>query len=624
MHTLLIEKITMKRFFTFLGLYTAILLLSLKIHANQKIDDYINHLPKDLKCCLEHFAEDLFQLPEGSVGYVLYGNKPMCNVLIYEDLNTPEIFQESNQTLGYEFINKLNNNPSNKNYPIIEYKSNGYREIIFINRAAFIKVVNNNIHLFRYILGSTLTADSFLDQILQKEKGFYEAIKCNKLILGILLGYGTQNSLIVSREEDLSCELNDERIIFPFKDYETFIASQRSPSLGFNSLDDESKALLSLFQISSDLKPFDTFPIPFFGCVSASKETEKLLSMYESDRKIIVNLSKKGKFLSIFLERLCTTISGEIILPPNIESLFSNTTFENLKTQEKIIDCILGSILNNSKGTYIKKKSMIEMFLKGAIHQENGKKLRSLNWLDNWSYEYNPQSVFRWHVNSQKAKKLLQNISKQEGIIEIVPGNLYYKILIPGIGFGSTNKIKNVTYHYSLRKDDGTFVDSGTIKNSEIDKFLPGIALSLIGMKKDEEREIFMHPNYAYGWVLDSSSLLTRAQIKLLNFDEGDMECAFPQIHADIVNEKSFNKFKNEYKKIMASLYFSKGYYLWEKIKENNIKITIEQLSKHLESDQINSHFKNNEDRRNFIINYNCFLYSQNQNDQLDAQLNAS
>ncbi|MBX9744876.1 MAG: FKBP-type peptidyl-prolyl cis-trans isomerase, partial [Chlamydiales bacterium] len=595
-------------------LFCGVLLMATQEQACEEIDQFIEKIPYEQKITLEHTSKNMLTSMFATLGYVLYGNKPMCIVGAYELLKIPNAQASCDIDLTelkwFDFLTGLNIQPQDKKYPFIECRHKYLRHLIFINRNLFIETVNKNLPLFRSVLGRTLTAESFLDTLLKSGDHFYDTLKFNKLLLGILLGYGTQNALLVSREEDLTCELGDDRTYFPFENYETFIGFQQVPSIGFSTIQEEQEKLSSLIQISTNIKDFDDCPIPNFGCDLSLKETKDLLSIYEKNREKIIKIVREENVLAKLLKCLCTTVSGTVRPPHDLDKQIYNISYEDSSILKKFVDCIALDMLQKCKDPHFKQKPLIEAVLKGMKCAEERGFCPTPDWTGSWSRGYDARRVFEQHVNKKKANQLLQRLAKQNDVIELIPKHIYYKVLVKGKGIPATNHIKNATFHFSLYADDGTFIDSGTIKKVDLEKLVSGVAYSLIGMQKGEERVVYIHPKYAYERPLYPSMILTTTHLKLLDFEEGEAEASLSKVHTDLIDAEHFQQFLHGYQKAKKASCFYSGYHFWKNIKELGVDLELEEFSKRFKSEFTSPLFQSDNEERQFILNFNCYLFS--------------
>lgn len=580
---------------------------------SNKVDVFIKNLHNIERENLLSFCQKLLN---SFAGFVLFGDKPLCIESI-ASFNDPSILYPCEpskivQAWGFESLGKLNDQNANKKFPIIRCIMEDYNHLIFINRESFIQTVDGNISLFRSILGSTLTSEILLNELLQNNDRFYSILKNNKLILGILLGYGVQNALVGSRQEDLWGELCDQRNIFPYKDYCTFVQIQKTASIGFSSIEEENKALLASLQISTQLRPFTEYSIPHFACIPDSNETLDLLSRYEKNRKSIIEVAKSDDCLKKVLERLLTDMSGNISEIPKMQSLyFSPDRNDNL---EKFSVCIERDLMTNSGVT---KEDAIRLFLHGIEHQEKGDVIEQ-------NRDFCPD-VFANYLGFKKSNQIMKKIAQIPEIVEQIPQYLYYKVLARGKGKPAKN-IQSGTFHFSFYCLDGRLVECGTINNCNLKDLIPGIAHALTGMRRKEERKIYIHPKYCYGLL--PYALPIQINIQLIDFEEGNAEILPDPIEIHLghfapidvkqirLNPNYFNEtpilknpedflpFINQYKNYIKNGYIHTGYEFWKTIKEIGIQLDAKKLADLLLVKQKEKVFQNDEERRQFILGF--------------------
>src|ERR1700722_12124959 len=78
-----------------------------------------------------------------------------------------------------------------------------YHELLFINRLKMQEVVDSNLALFRFHLGPTIESPALAQFIADSPYSLDSIIKGNNTLIGILLGYGTHNSLMGARLEEI-------------------------------------------------------------------------------------------------------------------------------------------------------------------------------------------------------------------------------------------------------------------------------------------------------------------------------------------------------------------------------------------------------------------------------------
>lgn len=205
---------------------------------------------------LEDYAKAF--LTATPLGYSLLGEKPAAfhNYQFPED-NHGDDWLSSYLWSGNEVLKRIYHlNPEADFYLLINELCG---EIIVINKLKFLQVVNDNLSLFRYVLGPTLTAQSLLESIIQ-HKNLYAPINNDEVLIGILLGFGTESSILYRRylqikENPLS-----------------------TPSWGFTDLQTEQDFVLN--QMNEDIHPFLINHAPILNFCSIGSEKSLLVEKY--------------------------------------------------------------------------------------------------------------------------------------------------------------------------------------------------------------------------------------------------------------------------------------------------------------------------------------------------------
>jgi len=115
--------------------------------------------------------------------------------------------------------------------------------------------------------------------------------------------------------------------------------------------------------------------------------------------------------------------------------------------------------------------------------------------------------------NLQKAEKFLKENENKEGVIILQEGKLQCKILKTGEGKATIDENCSPLLQYTgrLLHEKAPF---GASKEAEVfhpQESIPGFWQGILGMKKGEVRELYIHPDLGYGTqgVLPRNSLLT-------------------------------------------------------------------------------------------------------------------
>ncbi|WP_154017826.1 hypothetical protein [Candidatus Protochlamydia phocaeensis] len=194
--------------------------------------------------------------------------------------------------------------------------------IIFINKKAFHKIFSGHSSLFRYALGPELTADKLLQEIKSSKLDFFSFFKNDKALIGILLGFGLENSLYVSRFEQV-LEVLDAPQISKKLDLAipTFLKEKNKkfmppfeqfpirPSLGYDSLAQELNVIENKIDIASPALE-NYAPKLIFGRVAdSSNSSDELINSYQETQLKIINVLDHSQWL----EQILSQFYGESV-----------------------------------------------------------------------------------------------------------------------------------------------------------------------------------------------------------------------------------------------------------------------------------------------------------------------
>ena len=494
----------------------------------EEISAFVQEFSTEQKALLDQFFHILIQ--DSFSGYVLYGDKPMCiesHPLPFESgaisgINTHAPILAK----GMEFWKALKVSPKNKEFFFLIFDVDfGYRHLICINRRVFLQVVNENLSLFRYVLGPTLTAEKLLEELIEAKDQFYNVLKNDNVLLGILLGYGSENALLVSRKEYISdafIEQRNEEFPFLAKSKRKALPSSyhQCPSLGFATLAEECEAIKEQVVISRNLKLFDLCAIPYFGCKPDSKKSRDLLKTYEKNRQEILKIVQKEDFLENVFRKLLS-LTNKTISIPIIEK---NYLRFNLPDKKRLTQTLAALIIQETKQEKGFHQGLLKAFLQGINAKEAGMEKKS------WSMKqhrelYQVKKELENLESFEKADNYFKKLSNKKALNIQVPERLYFKILNQGEGLAASAKAKSFSFHYSYYIQGEEITDSGTIKEENLDQLIPGIAKSLVEMKRGEQRRIYIHPEYGYGEdTYFPPNAVIIADIQLIDFHEADAE----------------------------------------------------------------------------------------------------
>ena len=563
--------------------------LSAELSNPPQIKTFLQALPEEEKTLLDNYLRVLTR--DSFSGYVLYGDKPMSiEPLTYQ---SSALFDQDIKTLlirkGVELWQSLRVSPENKEYSflIFDAKEWGYHHLVCINRKAFLRVVNENLSLFRYVLGPTLSAESLLNALLTAQDQFYTILKNDRVLLGILLGYGEQNALLVSRKELISEQIDQ----FPL-----LSKKQTPPSIGFVSLTEEYETLKKTTALSRHLKPFDLCKIPYFGCDPSSTESQELLTVYEKNRSEIIQAVKADDFLEKVLCKLFTTTSGQLQIP----SIPIDHPSPSLADKENITNQLAFYIYQEIREEKYFLPSFAHAFLQGIIDRENSKPFQNIAQLVKEIY-LTSRSLDACK-NLHQANDCLMRAVQNKNLIPLIPNKVYYEVLERGQGATLPLKTSAVTMHYAWQSPEKEAPDVGTIKNERLEHLIPGVAHALIGMQRGERRKLYIHPEYGYGEETDMPpNLLLIAEVQLIDFKEGEAEVTFTAPHQ--LKEQNYETLLKKYEKLQKARFYAKGMEFWDFTKSGKKWVDFKQFCKHFNRIAQGKDSSNNRD-----INQDKFL----------------
>lgn len=258
--------------------------------------------PSELKVILQSLSEeelstlDVFfrtLLSKSQGGYVLYGDKPLCleafafregeSIYLADWVHVFSTELKKGallwQKLGLERYCK------NHHLHITDTPTNEWQDLLLINKKAITACIEKNHPLFQYVLGPRVSPKNFLEDLLDSHRTFDSVVHGDRVLIGILLGYGTQNALFCSRDENIQDNLYSE------------------PSYGFQTLEEESAWLKHRSYISIESDNDQSPRLPWFGCYDV-QESAQLIAKYQKTQKKIAKVLKSPHFLEDILSHL--------------------------------------------------------------------------------------------------------------------------------------------------------------------------------------------------------------------------------------------------------------------------------------------------------------------------------
>lgn len=477
--------------------------------------------------------EDYFRimLTQSEGGYVLFGAKPVCGEAAYVAFpcSSFNIFQQRQAARldcidrGYETFRSLEIDSSNAPLCIIKYDhanhfAPDYKEILWLHKGAFSDAVNKSLALFQLILGPTVSAEGLLNQIQSPSGGFVETLANHKVLIGISLGFGTHNSLFASRLEyideimyqpetlPLSPRHLRSGLVSPLRQMGvnafrfTSLAQKNyeiTPSAGYRSLAEEAIALRTRLSsttlINGKLNP----SIPTFAIDPQHPESVELLARYVQVQKKIQRLIESPAFL----EEVLSLVTGKRVYITTSDK-GKTVTSSYLEDSERALSVVTASVRKN---LLEKDADYISSAIMGirAADKEMMAGIKSKEQTAPIVAYIQAKALVDASVNLAGSERALSDVLQGALWVELIPQKVFYKTIEQGHGSRLTASHTCAVFSYTMTpiiplKEDTITTSVNTVELSLKD-LIPGLALALRGIRTDEVREIYIHPDYAYG-----------------------------------------------------------------------------------------------------------------------------
>ncbi|MDP1608197.1 MAG: hypothetical protein Q8L98_02650 [Chlamydiales bacterium] len=297
------------------GFFLLCLMVALAIgrefHCAPKISKTLKTLAQDERESLEWFFQDL---NFSGAAYVLFGNKPMSICLFIEhklsqkdplgtviDLSSRLCLPNVRINKGLEVWKKYNHLFTSSKFLLLENRKQDLITIVTIHKQNFLKKVEENIDLFKAVLGAHMTPAMLLKQCLSSDNIIENVLKNNDALLGTLLGYGRHNAELFSRRGEIEEGKEFRKIPLTNKSL--------TPSDGFSTVEEEYHSIKGVLRgvnqfYGCDWNPL-CLPLPGFIVDPNHPETQQLKNEYKKQYKKIINFYRKKDFLEVTLKQFC-------------------------------------------------------------------------------------------------------------------------------------------------------------------------------------------------------------------------------------------------------------------------------------------------------------------------------
>ena len=254
-------------------------------HAND-IHECLRCVSKEDQEILESFFS--YMISFECFGYVLAGVKPMAaggfdTHFTRENTLSEEGIKQRRLRLGWETWEKYASLFPSKNF-LLRLSKNpvapSFYWVVLINKDLCLKCIEENLEIFKSVLGNSVTPQSILDRLVNEEDIFENVLRRHDALLGILFGYGRHNSIAFQKQNKVA---QLAKMIYTTK----FIGSN---------------IRLTPFNIyNRDLFLID---LPRFAQDYNHSESQNLRKLYEKTWIRLSQIYQSRKFLEITLQKL--------------------------------------------------------------------------------------------------------------------------------------------------------------------------------------------------------------------------------------------------------------------------------------------------------------------------------
>ena len=311
-------------------------------------------------------------LQETSFGYVLFEEKPAFTWGILHGHDSVRMLGDSLHResvylkKGLRILKNLPINRPSSQFIIIEHPGlyEGWNALWIIHKGHLKKVFEEHKNLFKYVLGPSISAQALLEKLMEPNANFTSILRGDRVLIGIILGYGVENALAVSRYEHLMEYLEDYSVPLKLKRTKNDLSKGLyqtigdDPSFGYNDIEEEYDQLRNKTATTIDAFPQITLPqLPYFGFLS-TPDSEILLKDYQKTQKTIQKQLESPDLLETVLSQFVgkenfDSFVQEKIPSPKTGYLIGQVIWQSLFQGEengKEVDAFLRGMEERKKG----------------------------------------------------------------------------------------------------------------------------------------------------------------------------------------------------------------------------------------------------------------------------------
>jgi hypothetical protein len=427
-----------------------------------------------------------------------------------------------------------------------------YTHFVIIDKNLFLQVIRENLPLFKYVLGSKITPESLLASMTTSNQTFSTVLRGDRALMGIALGFGTENSIAHKRLEGVEEAAERDVDIPPFQNKsaliteehfkkelllsfpeEKFVAKDREmviPNFGYRTIQEELTELKDSFAVPSE-NLYCQDPRFVFGYLKADPSNQIKIRELEKTQLQICELLAKKTFLADVLTMLTET-PWTVKTPQKYQLKIDPKLFAE-------IDKIISKYIWNT--TYEFHPEQISAFLEGFSTERE----ESIDYVGMDYPEYK-ECLDIARNNLRDADKLFSILDKDPTMHVVVPSKLYYKQITAGTGKQLQNESEVVIRYQFFDPKNRLLAESDPNSDGvlvSLNTTLPAFYHAVKGMQVGESREIFIHPSIGYGvYTMLDKGISIRGTVTLVAIQKGKIMEEPPLTSQDlsIVNDAEF------------------------------------------------------------------------------------
>lgn len=505
-------------------------------------------------------------LENTTAGYALYGEKPVyLGSFCQPEWLMPgssEHEEATNTLLALKILKTIIPNQKTADYMLVFNDSNDVspqsNEFMIINRKAFIRVVEENLLLFKSKFGHDVTPARLIENLISPNKGFSYLFGKEIALQGIVLGYGTDNSITYERGSSL-IEIVTSRSPLsppnklpppPATEAEMILTIENNPGTQQNWK--KIKEETNDFSYYKSLGTEDKLKIPF-SFKQNSEETKALLNAYRKAQNRVSKILEKNNFLIHILKKFKTDSELFLLQKSSLLNPFS-------EREKKELPLILARSIHLTFS-----EELSRAFIDGWNGVESEKNVNSSeNFQELEFLEILRRQTLSLNERLKKIKEsqqFLQECAKKEQVQPLIPNKLYISTLKPG---DSTKPLginhKSITAVFLIKDILGNpligsyKLDSPSQLNRE--EMIPGFSHGVIGMNVGEVRDIYIHPDFAYGtYSKFGDGMALQIRVELIAIEDNSNLSRFPLLQPvdvahftpEITNCSDYQTYQDKY-----------------------------------------------------------------------------